>query len=376
MNDTYNQTIENVLTKHNSNIFIGKVNFMLTSFGLIGNTICLMIFSTKELRKSTFNKYLLILAIIELLFCLTVWANESCMIFCHVPKFLIQIDNILAVFIHLLTNLFHTSSIMITLLLSIDRLYAIYQPLKIKDFITRRNIKLSVFIGLLICFVVHVPELPLFLLTNELIYFTYSSIFAVILLATLPALIMLILNTILFIKIIHHDYRRRTRKDNFSIRTRVTKDENKIVNETVTMTKIINYQPLTRTQKSHFIVIIIIGMWLILTEIPYNLIIWIMLVTKEYQKYFVLQFITSVLWNSNHCINFFIYICFHNSFRAQLRRIIMSVVCPNRSNNSIPHSLNMVTSLRSSIAISPVFQRRSSSLANSSLYFKRNSYKF
>jgi len=45
------------------------INLVLLILGIIGNTLCIWVYSKKQMRKSRFNWYLLILAVFELTFC-------------------------------------------------------------------------------------------------------------------------------------------------------------------------------------------------------------------------------------------------------------------------------------------------------------------
>ncbi len=94
---------------------------------------------------------------------------------------------------------------------------------------------------------------------------------------------------------------------------------------------------ISNSQKSHYMTIIIIGIWLLLTTVPYYLFCtyyWFMNLQSNFQgTSFILtiQGITSAFFNLNHCLNFIIYILFHQDFReeffAYLVRLFNFVLC-------------------------------------------------
>ena len=86
---------------------------------------------------------------------------------------------------------------------------------------------------------------------------------------------------------------------------------------------------MSRTHKAYYFVIILLGLWLILTGIPYYTLNFIFLnynsnqnvtaienIMKERKTLHKIQNIASTFFNSNHCINFFVYMCFDGLFRG------------------------------------------------------------
>lgn len=198
---------------------LSRINFIFMSFGLISNTLSILIFSTKALRKSKFNVYLLILAIIELNFCLTIWIDEIFGLVVDTPKTLSEISYELQVLFHFMSSFLDSFAIMITLILSIDRYYAILRPLRIKDFITTKNTKLSVLLGLLVCLLVKLIAIPLIIFKDRSIFVIYETVIAAALLVITPAIAILVLNTLLIIKINNYD---KTKQNS---RLRLTRDK-------------------------------------------------------------------------------------------------------------------------------------------------------
>lgn len=331
MNKTHNNISENDLINYSHQYqfhlqlelfgsLIGKINFYFMSFGLISNTVCIFILSTKYLRKSKFNIYLMILAVVELLFCLTIWTDELCEIACSNCTRLSQYNPTMGITIYFLAFFLDSCAVMITLLISIDRLFAIYHPLKINEFSTRKHIKRVIFFGMLLCFMVRAIEIPLYYAPNRIA--ACGAIIASIVTVILPAILILIVNTLLFIKLKNYDAIKKISNLRLSFINDTQQSLvrlNEINEDSQDRVLCANYQPMTRTQKSHFVVIITIGIWLLITEIPYNLILWIMSFNEYRVTYSWIQLVSTVFLNSNHCINLFIYIAFHYAFRARLR---------------------------------------------------------
>lgn len=77
----------------------------------------------------------------------------------------------------------------------------------------------------------------------------------------------------------------------------------------------------TKIQKSYYFTIIFIGVWLIFTTIPYCLFItyyyWKFANGKVEPTTRAIQLVSSIFFNSNRCINIFIYLLFHKEFRVQ-----------------------------------------------------------
>jgi len=83
-----------------------------------------------------------------------------------------------------------------------------------------------------------------------------------------------------------------------------------------------------KRKNSYFSTIIALGLWLIISNIPYyGFTIWewtMHLLESDYFKgdvNIILQAFWSVLFNSNHCILIFVYITFHHAFLLNLKAI-------------------------------------------------------
>ena len=96
---------------------------------------------------------------------------------------------------------------------------------------------------------------------------------------------------------------------------------------------------ISRTQKSHYFVIMFLGLWLVLTSIPYytsttlNNINHKYLFSERRKSFGLFQAIASVFLNSNHCINFFVYYIFDGMFRTCFFKIFQNCFKKQRKNS-------------------------------------------
>jgi hypothetical protein len=142
----FNKTNSNYLKNNSSDKFkaessICSINIFFMVFGIIANIISIAAFSQKNLRKRKFNWYLLILAIFELIFCLAVFADNIFMKISEKKIYLHALNKISGIIIDFTVHTTDSYTTVLTVLLSLDRLYAIRKPMKIKQFITNLHAK-------------------------------------------------------------------------------------------------------------------------------------------------------------------------------------------------------------------------------------------
>jgi hypothetical protein len=78
-----------------------------------------------------------------------------------------------------------------------------------------------------------------------------------------------------------------------------------------------DFHRLSKSQKSHFFTIISLGIWQIFTNIHYYVLITFdraRLLRITNFKHTRLQAVSSVFFNSNHCVNILIYLIFYKDF--------------------------------------------------------------
>ena len=315
-------------------------NVCLLSIGLVNNFVCFFVFLNKNLRKRKFNWYLLALAVFEFLFCLIGFIDY---IFVKVHKQEIFLHDLHKLSYMIINYIIHTSDScvsILTLLVSMDRLYAIKNPMKIKEFFTCRHaiktITSSLFVLILLktlsfCFC----ESNI----NSELFIVYCSLISPILFNTIPLTMILIINGLLAKEMlqnkkIQQNYQLNESQLNFEglssrRNTRAMSKRNKSV---ITINKI-DRRESSNVQKSHYIVILVLSIWSVFTSIPYY----------SFNTYFSLfrlklfssgfhlktvvmtQTISSVLFNSNHCVNFFMYLLFYSEFRSILRNTFIKM---------------------------------------------------
>ena len=122
-----NQTKENCT--NDENVFSlqsisSNINLFLITIGILNNLICVYVFSHRIMRKHKFNLYLLLTAIFQIIYCLVLFVDY---LFYVLKKglFLHDLNVYIEMIIHYLIHLVDSYVIILSLIISIDRLYAI-----------------------------------------------------------------------------------------------------------------------------------------------------------------------------------------------------------------------------------------------------------
>lgn len=336
------------------NYLVTRANISLMVIGILGNIFCMIVFLQKELLNRKFNYYLLLLALAEFFFCCIVLANSLAFLVSNGTLFIFDLNVATCLLTDFIINSIDAYCVFLTLTVSIDRLYAIINPIKIKSFITSRNPKLVAFIGYIIILILKSPEIILTqreYMSAEVDNGTYMSyagfgtcayknqshnlvqayvitcgIFLPILLNVAPAIIILGLNITLlaFMK----RYSRGSSSNGSSKRNSININTNKTV---------IKSRTLSVTQKSHYYTIVILGAWLLITSVPFytfNTIYWVsqlkIFSDTNFEINKKVQPISSVFFNSNHCINMIIYLIFHKVFRMNAIKVFLKITRLNK----------------------------------------------
>jgi hypothetical protein len=150
---------------------------------------------------------------------------------------------------------------------------------------------------------------------KRLIYIYVFQILFPLLFSIIPAFLILALNATLWCFMRHYtnltqQIRRPSTMKSDSYSTSISKNR------------------VTQVQKSYYLTIIMIGIYLILTVIPYYSMMTYYWATqdKDYSRlHSTIQSITSVFFNSNHCINIVFYLLFHKEFRHHAFLILRKV---------------------------------------------------
>jgi hypothetical protein len=115
----------------------------------------------------------------------------------------------------------------------------------------------------------------------------------------LPALLMLVMNITLCLLM---------KKNKSKNNERLQKSSNRVTN---------NLNRMSKSQKSHCLTIILLGIWQVFTNLNYFVLIKFdraRLLRITHLKHTRLQAVSSVFFNSNHCINILIYLVFYKDF--------------------------------------------------------------
>ena len=362
--------------------FILSILFML--IGIIGNILNVITFSSKEMRKHKFNLYFLVSTVFKLIFCLTLLFDY---LFSKIYLKSIFLHNFHSASRIIIDFIIHTSDSSVSLLilfLSLDRLYAIRNPLKIKEFITNLHAKPLTIISLLIVILLKIISIIFCCITVN------STMVLIICVIITP--VIFILNILLLKKVVCYNFREGQNSIEFLGRVSITffnfeidrvdranrVDSNR--NESLELNefniplrnKSINLfedrleskrldsneskkrersrtllrssrsslpKKLTLLKKSHYIVIIISDIFSILTTTPYYLLNYYFMLFQlnifNIETLIFLQITSSVLFNSNHCLNFFFYFSFYDDFRAVFKNFFLKQMCKNRSSTPI-----------------------------------------
>ena len=292
------------------------------TIGIFTNLLNICLFSAKNSLKTKFNWYLLVLSVFELIFCFILGIDYfyriiSTKIGLGYTMFLHDLNLYNKIFMDFIAHTADSYTIILTLILSIDRLYAITYPIKIKNFVTNTNTKCLMSLSLLILCIIRLPSTITchwYLCESFQACTLYCSFLVPTFLNILPAIIILILNLILIFKIIMYQTKEPSIKS-----VRGGRKKSKIILND-------NYQ-VSKLRKSRFFVIVTMTLWLLLTNIPYYAFLAYQFGLNTYivdfNTTFEIQLASSVLFNLNHCINFFIYICFHDIFRMNFLKIFL-----------------------------------------------------
>jgi hypothetical protein len=298
---------------------IDIINFFFMLVGVFTNLICICIFSQKSLLKRKFNWYLLVLSVLDLTFCIVLSSDYAYRLASTKTMFLHELNIYISITMDFIAHTSDSLTIILTLILSIDRLYAITNPIKNKYFMTNTHTKAIISTSLLIVCIIRLPSAIVcrFCYDKECMSCIISCSFLLpILINILPAFIILILNGILVGKLFKYNMKKLSIKS--------TKDGKTYV---LTNTKI------NKIKKSTYFIILTMALWLLTTNTPYYAIFVYQFGYNSHLKggnfkfTFDIQHITSVLFNLNHCINLFIYMCYHEAFRATILKLFKVKTC-------------------------------------------------
>ena len=133
----------------------------------------------------------------------------------------------------------------------------------------------------------------------------------------LPALLMLVMNITLCLLM---------KKNKSKNNERLQKSSNRVTN---------NLNRMSKSQKSHCLTIILLGIWQVFTNLNYFVLIKFdraRLLRITHLKHTRLQAVSSVFFNSNHCINILIYLVFYKDFGLVILDLFKFLVIRKKNN--------------------------------------------
>jgi len=160
-------TEKHYFTEQTDNV-VSKINLTLMCFGIVGNLVCIWVLAHKKLYQKRFNRYLLMLAFVELFFCIIAFANYLTLNLNaednqgdeqshRSHRALYDLSIFTCYFTDFIVNILDELSVYFVLLMSIDRLQAIRCPIKIKLFITQQKQLLLVVGGISLIAFLNMP---------------------------------------------------------------------------------------------------------------------------------------------------------------------------------------------------------------------------
>jgi hypothetical protein len=154
------------------------------------------------------NWYFLVLTIFEFIFCLIVLMDYGFTKIHHDQIFFHDLHDFSRVLFECTIHTSQSCASLITLLLSIDRLYVIKNPMLIKGFITQHHCKKLISISLLALILIKTSSFIFCEFSETNMSFIIRTILTPLLLSTIPFIAVLVLN-ILLIKEIVKSYRQK-----------------------------------------------------------------------------------------------------------------------------------------------------------------------
>jgi len=418
-----------------------NLNIFFSLVGVIFNILSIYAFSQKKLRARKYNWYLLVLAVFELVFCITLFVDYIFAKVYREPIFFHELNEFTRILVDFTIHTSDSCTAILSLILSLDRLYAIKYPLDIKQFFTNLHAKITIAASISIFMLLNTasfafcqlnigislflskPFYFLIIYIGNNPYLIFCKLISPALLGTIPLIVVFLLNIMLIKEVIKSnktnsnqrasiDSKRSettftemscTNKSSFFIELRdmkrktsdygTTKLRNsqidclvlfnvkssaensprtsiepinnlKINTETSTPELLINLShkrnnlrpslilnsdcikrknlqtlirsnnrksEMSKSQKSHYFVIMTSNIWSVISSIPYSIFSYYLAVLylhcgKEYGFEFkitsICQVVSSILFNSNHSTNFFIYISFYKEFQDCFKNLL------------------------------------------------------
>ncbi|KAK2179160.1 hypothetical protein NP493_509g02003 [Ridgeia piscesae] len=316
---------------------------MFVISGLIGNSLSVLVFSSREMRGISSNVYLLLLAISDSLYLLSVFLTKTlttirCLYFPNSAADIFNRSTTLCKLLQHTMDMFSDYSTCLILAFTIERYIAIYLPIRFKSLCSVRRARIAcatIFIA--VCIFIapyHIMYIGLFnnynvctVLDGFETVFTALYIVEALVFRVIPVFVIALLNGMIIVRVTK--LRRRKRKRNASM-TPASQTGGHSNNRNQRTRKADKSMQLT-------IILVLVSTSYILVFIPVlvHFVLWKMRVSNWVDisdlAMLTSQNYTRTLYISGFAINFFLYTMSGRIFREQLEKIVCDTQRRDRS---------------------------------------------
>lgn len=155
-------------------LIVSRLNFLSMLIGLSSNFLCLLVFCNRQLLAKKFYYFLLAHIVIDFLFCAIVLINYAIYIF-DSPHLIYDMSYLTCFYVDFIVESLDIFTVLMALMISIERLIAVAMPLKLREFVTHRYPKQIIATCALVIFAIKSPEL--FISFREYSYDPERSVF-------------------------------------------------------------------------------------------------------------------------------------------------------------------------------------------------------
>jgi hypothetical protein len=278
LNHSQNDSNPNLNDSDIEIIFFQKIvcflNVVIVIVGIIHNSISSIIFLQKKLRKNKFNWYLQVTSMFQLLLCLILLIDYLFSFVYVKPIFLHSLNKISRIAIDVTIHTSDSCIGILTLFLSLDRLYAIKEPLLIKEFFTHLHAKSIIIISSTSLFLIKALDMFFCEISiHDDAHIVYCALISPLIFNIIPLIIIFAINSLLIYEISHYYKTHHTlnhadkiyQSQVLSVKVELRK--NTISSNIKQLPN--NKNKLSTFQKSHYFVILISAFWSVFSSIPY-----------------------------------------------------------------------------------------------------------
>ncbi len=204
------------------------VSLVFVVVGLIGNTLSVLVFTSKTMRTISSNFYLFMLAISDSSYLVTVFLAKllitlRCLHFTDTKADILNHSNALCKVLHYFSDLFSDYSSVLILCFTIERVIAVYLPLKFKEICTLQRAKISCVSVLVIIVVLIAPyhflmiglheEFPVCIVSLDWeVEFTVAYMVEALIFRIVPVFVIAVLNVFIIVRVTEVTQLRKRRK--------------------------------------------------------------------------------------------------------------------------------------------------------------------